>query len=106
MTHLSKLSSTLNAQERLYLLTKNANLPYDKSSSWKYEPNIDKINYNVKKLSTVQILNKNIFEYNPIDSDNYYPQFISYMDHDQLKEFSVAVNDKLRKIQLNLAKVQ
>ena len=66
----------LNAQERLYLLTKNANLPYDKSSSWKYEPNIDKINYNVKKLSTVQILNKNIFEYNPIDSDNYYPIII------------------------------
>ena len=27
------------------------------------------------------------------------------MNHDQLKEFSEAVNDKLRKIQLNLAKI-
>ena len=95
----------LNAKKRLYLLTKNANLPNDKSSSWKYEPNIDIINYNVKKLSIVEIINKNIFEYNPIDSENYYPKFINYMNHDQLKEFSGAVNDKLRKIQLNLARI-
>ena len=96
----------LNAKERLYLLTKNADIPYDKSSSWKYEPNIDKINYSERKLSLVEFKNKNLFEYNPIDSNNYYPQFINYMGHEELKQYSNAVNDKLRKVQLNLSKIE
>ena len=96
----------LNAKERLYILTKNVDLPYDKSSKWKYEPNIDKINYSERKLSIVEIKNNTIFEYNPIDSKNYYPKFINYMSHDQIKDFSEQVNDKMRKVQLNLAKTQ
>jgi hypothetical protein len=47
-----------------------------------------------------------MFEYNPIDSKNYYPKFINFMNHDQLKEFSEAVNDKIRKVQLNLTKIE
>ena len=96
----------LNAKERLYILTKDSDLPYDKSSAWKYEPNIEKINHSERKLSIVQIKDNNIFEYNPIESKNYYPKFINYMDHDQLKDFSEAVNNKMRKVQLNLAKIQ
>ena len=96
----------LYAKERLYLLTKNVDLPYDKSSSWKYEPNIERINYGERKLSIVEIRNRKMFEYNPIDSKNYYPKFINFMNHDQLKEFSEAVNDKIRKVQLNLTKIE
>ena len=96
----------LNAKERLYLLTKNVNLPFDKSSSWKYEPNISKINNSERKLSIIELKNKNIYKYNPTDSANYYPKFINFMDHNEIKEFSEAVNDKMRKVQLNLAKIE
>jgi hypothetical protein len=96
----------LFAKEKLYLLTKNSDLPYDKSSAWKYEPNIERINYGERKLSIVEIRNRKMFEYNPIDSTNYYPKFISYMSHEQLKDFSEAVNDKIRKVNLNLTKVE
>ena len=96
----------LFAKEKLYLLTKNSDLPYDKSSAWKYEPNIERINYGERKLSIVEIRNRIMFEYNPIDSTNYYPKFISYMSHEQLKDFSEAVNDKIRKVNLNLTKVE
>ena len=96
----------LNAKERLYLMTKNADIPLDKSTSWKFEPNLDNINNKERKLSTIDNKEKILFEYNPIDSKNYYPKFINYMDPEKIKEFSDAVNNKMRKVQLNLAKIE
>ena len=95
----------LNAKERLYLMTKNADIPFDKSSSWKFEPNIEIINNKLRKLSNIDIKDKVIYEYNPIDSKNYYPKFINYMDPEKMKDFSDMVNNKIRKVQLNLAKI-
>ena len=95
----------LNAKERLYLMTKNAGIPFDKSSSWKFEPNIEIINNKLRKLSNIDIKDKVIYEYNPIDSKNYYPKFINYMDPEKMKDFSDMVNNKIRKVQLNLAKI-
>ena len=96
----------LNAKERLYFLTKNADTPMDKSSSWKYEPNLKIITTRERKLSIIDIKDKLNYEYNPIESKNYYPQFIKYMDHDELKQFSDEVNNKIRKVHLNLAKIK
>ena len=96
----------LNAKERLYLMTKNADIPFDKSSSWKFEPNIEIINNKLRKLSNIDIKDKVIYEYNPIDSKNYYPKFINYMDPEKMKDFSDMVNNKIRKVQLNLAKIE
>ena len=95
-----------NAKERLYLITKNAELPLDKSSSWKYEPNLTRINQNERKLSTIKFKDRENYEYNPVDSKNYYPKFINYMDPEKMREFSDSVNNKLRKVQLNLAKIE
>jgi WD40 repeat protein len=39
----------LNAKERLYLITKNVDLPLDKSSNWKYNPNLEEIMSNEKE---------------------------------------------------------
>ena len=96
----------LNAKERLYLLTKNANLPLNKSTSWKYDINIDRIINSEKRLSVIEIKDKSTYEYNPIDAKNYFPKFIKYMDQDEMKKFSDQVNSKMRKVQLNLAKIE
>ena len=95
----------LNAKERLYLITKNSNLPIDKSSAWKYEPNLDLIQNNERKLSIVETKDKSFYEYNPIESKKYYPKFINYMEPEKLRIFSDSVNTKIRKVQLNLAKI-
>ena len=39
----------LNAKERLYLITKNVELPLDKSSNWGYNPNLEEIISNEKE---------------------------------------------------------
>ena len=96
----------LNAKERLYLLTKNADIPFNKSTSWKYEPNLEKINYSERRLSIVDTKDKKLFEYNPVDSKSYYPEFIKYMDSEKVKTFSDEVNSKMRKVQLSLAKIE
>ena len=96
----------LNAKERLYLITKNASIPSDKSTPWKFEPNLDKIDHKERKLSNIDIKDKTNYEYNPIDSKNYYPKFINYMDSEKIKEFSEAVNNKIRQVQLSLAKIE
>jgi hypothetical protein len=79
----------LNAKERLYLLTKNADIPFNKSTSWKYEPNLEKINCSERRLSIVDTKDKKLFEYNPVDSKSYYPEFIKYMDSEKVKTFSL-----------------
>ena len=96
----------LNAKERLYILTKNADIPLNKSTPWKYEPNLERINYSERKLSIVDTKDKKLFEYNPVDSKGYYPEFIKYMDSEKVKTFSDEVNSKMRKVQLNLAKIE
>ena len=96
----------INAKERLYLLTKDAELPFDKSSSWNYEPNLVKIKNHEKRLSMIEIKDKTTFEYNPIDSKHYYPKFINYLEPDKMRIFSDEVNNKMRKVQLNLAKIE
>ena len=97
----------LNAKERLQIITKNADMPLDKSSNWKFIPNLDDIILNEKKYSDFNAnLNQKKFEFTPIDSKYYYPKFIKEMNDQQLKDFSNTLNDKIKKVKLNMAKIQ
>lgn len=97
----------LNAKERLYLITKNIDLPLDKSSQWKFNPNLEEIMYK-EKNDYIDKNQKNykIFDFNPIESKNYYPKFIKDMNDQQIKEFSNSLNNKIRRVKLTMAKLQ
>ena len=102
-----KILVNLNAKERLQIMTKNADMPLDKSSNWKFIPNLDDIILNEKKYSDFNAnLNQKKFEFTPIDSKYYYPKFIKEMNDQQLKDFSNTLNDKIKKVKLNMAKIQ
>ena len=102
-----KILVNLNAKERLQIITKNADMPLDKSSNWKFIPNLDDIILNEKKYSDFNAnLNQKKFEFTPIDSKYYYPKFIKEMNDQQLKDFSNTLNDKIKKVKLNMAKIQ
>jgi len=97
----------LNAKERLQILTKNVELPLDKSSSWKFNPNLEDIILNEKKYSDFNSNLKNKkFDFTPIDPKYYYPKFIKEMNDQQIKEFSNTLNDKIRKVKLTMTKLQ
>ena len=106
--YLDKLT-TLNARERLYLLTKKNDLPVDKSTSWKYEPDLELIKLKENEYYQKQIDEiKNIKEYDDekkpeifsIDSNLYQPKFINEMDENQIKDFTGSLNNKIRKVEL------
>jgi len=95
-----------NAKERLSLITKNAELPLDKSSNWKYNPNLDVIIANEKKYYNIEEKYNKKYEFNPIDSKYYYPKFIKDMNEQQMKDFSNKLSNKIRRVKLTMAKLQ
>ena len=97
----------LNAKERLQIITKNAELPLNKSSNWKFNPNLEDIILNEKKYSNFNANHNNKkFDFTPIDSKYYYPKFIKEMNDQQIKDFSNSLNNKLRRVKLTMAKLQ
>ena len=50
--------------------------------------------------------NNKFYDYNPIDTKHYYPKFIKEMNDQQMKEFSNALNNKIRRVKLTMAKLQ
>ena len=103
--YLNKLIN-LNAKERLYLITKNVELPLEKSSCWKFNPNLEEIINNEKKYYTDTNIKNKKYDFNPIDTKYYYPRFIKEMNDQQRKEFSTALNNKIRRVKLTMAKLQ
>jgi hypothetical protein len=104
--YLNKLIN-LNAKERLYLITKNVDLPLEKSSNWKYNPNLEEIiNKEKKYFADENIKNNKRYDFHLIDTKHYYPRFIKDMNDQQIKEFSTALNNKIRRVKLTMAKVQ
>ena len=96
----------LNAKERLYIITKNIDLPLEKSSSWKFNPNLEEIMNNERNYYIDQNQKNKKYDYNPIDTKHYYPKFIREMNDHQIKEFSNALNNKIRRVKLTMAKLQ
>ena len=104
--YLNKLIN-LNAKERLYLVTKNVDLPLEKSSNWKYNPNLEEIiNKEKKYFADNSIKNNKKYDFHLIDTKHYYPRFIKDMNDQQIKEFSTALNNKIRRVKLTMAKLQ
>ena len=105
-----------NATERLFLITKNCNMPMDKSNNWNLNINIEVIERNEQnkfeniyhKVILNETNNKDIkvIQSQPIYSDDYVPNFIDELSEDKLKDFSVMLSQKLRHVKLAMSKVQ
>ena len=97
----------LNAKERLSLVLKNVELPLEKSSTWKFNPNLEEIMKKEKNYYKENNIKQNKkYEFNPIDNKHYYPKFIKEMNDQQIKEFSSTLNNKIRRVKLTMAKLQ
>ena len=104
--YLDKLIS-LTAKERLSLVVKNVDLPLEKSSSWKFNPNLEEIiNKELNYYKENNIKQNKKYEFNPIDNKHYFPKFIKEMNDQQIKEFSNTLNNKIRRVKLTMAKLQ
>jgi len=105
-----------NATEKLFLITKNCNMPSDKSNNWNLNINIEIIERNEQnkfeniyhKVILNETNNKDIkvIQSQPIYSDDYVPNFIDDLSEDKLKDFSVMLSQKLRHVKLAMSKVQ
>ena len=104
----------LNAQERLYIITKKCKLPKDRSTPWNFLPNLEiilqKEKENIKiKLEKVKIIEKNnqIFNsYESIYNEKYQPEFVKDMDEQKIKQFGELLNNKIRKVKLAISKIK
>ena len=106
-----------NARERLYLITKNSDLPYDKSNNWNLNIDLNEIEKNEKKKFD-DIYNKiiqnndkinedtKLMQKQPIYSENYIPNFLDDLSEEKIKNFSVMLSQKLRHVKLAMAKIQ
>lgn len=103
-----------NAQERLYLLSKNCKLPKDRSTPWNYMPDLNFILETErkvldKKIEEIKKIEKNnpIFNsYEPIYNEKYQPEFIKDLDEKKIKEFGELLNNKIRKVKLAMSKLK
>ena len=103
-----------NAQERLYLITKNCKLPKDRSTPWNYLPNLklieEKEKKNLKaKIDQIKKIEKNnqIFNfYESIYNEKHQPEFVKDMDEQKMKEFGELLNNKIRKVKLAISKLK
>ena len=102
----------INAQEKLYFLTRNIKLEKNKSTNWGYLPDINEIIHNEEQ----NYLNiKNYFEVNKlkfltiyncqyINHKEYQPEFIEEMGESNKKEFEEILNRKRANIKLTMSK--
>ena len=113
----ARAMTAANAKERLYLITKNSDLPYDKSNNWNLNIDLNEIEKNEKKKFD-EIYNKiiqnndkinedtKLMQKQPIYSENYIPTFLDDLSEEKAKDFSVMLSQKLRHVKLAMAKIQ
>ena len=103
-----------NAKERLYILTKNCGLDNNRSTPWKYMPNLELIlneekndfekkMEEVKRLEIKYNLNNS---YEALYNDKYYPKFFRDVDEIKVKEFGDKLNQKIKIIKLAISKYE
>ena len=103
-----------NAQERLFLLTKNCGLNIDRSSPWNYIPDLELIlseekielenkMVEIKKLETKYNINNS---YEAIYNESYRPKFFTDIDEIKVKDFGDNLNHKIKIIKLALSKYE
>ena len=106
----------LIAKEKLWLITKNTNLPWNMSNDWKLNININKIKLKeeednkellnkVKKIELITKETESILINQSIYSDVYRPKYIEEMnDINKIKELSKVIQDRLRNVKLAVSK--
>ena len=103
-----------NVQERLYILTKNCELDNDRSTPWKYMPDLELIineekndfvnkMEEVKKLEIKYNINNS---YEALYNDEYYPKFYKDVDEVKVKKFGDKLNQKIKIIKLAISKYE
>ena len=104
----------INSQERLYYITKNCELPNNRSSHWKYMPDLELIlkeeneelenKYEeVKNLEKKYNINNS---YEAIYKESYTPKFFVDLNERKVKEFGEKLNQKIKVIKLSISKYE
>ena len=109
----NKISQS-NAQERLYLLTKNCGLENNRSTPWKYMPDLDLIineekkdfENKMKEIRKIEVKYNINNSYEALYNDSYFPKFFKDVDELKVKEFGDKLNLKLNAIKLALSKYE
>ena len=110
----SNIITEFNAQERLYILTKNCKLPKNRSTSWNYLPDLDLIlqkekenlHKKMERIKTIEKNNQIFNSYEPIYNEKYQPEFVKNIDEHKIKEFGELLNNKIRKVKLAISKIK
>ena len=106
--------SEINALEKLYSMNKKMDSNDNRSTFWKFFPDLDLIkkkeeeNFE-KKLNDLKNVNENCLnnkDYKLITNKFYTPAFLKEMDEESFKNFKEALNDKVRKTQLTTSKIK
>ena len=103
-----------NAQERLFLLTKNCGLDNDRSTPWKYMLDLDLILNEEKKelenkmteVRRLEIKYDISNSYEALYNDSYYLKFFRDVDEVKVKEFGDKLNQKIKIIKLAISKYE
>ena len=116
ITEVAKKITEYNAKEKLWLTTKNTNLPENRSNDWKLDINIDKIKakeeQDIKdllcKIKDIEVITKTtetLLLNQSIYSELYKPKYIEQMnDMEKIKELSKNIQDRLRNVKLAVSK--
>ena len=116
ISEVAKKITEYNAKEKLWLITKNTNLPWNMSNDWKLNININKIKLKeeednkellnkVKKIELITKETESILINQSIYSDVYRPKYIEEMnDINKIKELSKVIQDRLRNVKLAVSK--
>ena len=116
IAEVAKRITEYNAREKLWLTTRNTNLPDNMSNDWKLNINIEKIKEKEEKniqdlLNKVKAIEKitketeSILINQSIYSELYKPKYIEEMnDMDKIKELSKNIQERLRNVKLAVSR--
>ena len=116
ISEVAKKITEYNAKEKLWLITKNTNLPENMSNDWKLDINIDKLKEKeeneikdllnrVKEVEKITKATESILLNNSIYSEIYKPKYIEEMkDINKIKDLGKNIQDRLRNVKLAVSK--
>ena len=103
-----------NARERLHILTKNCGLELDRSTPWKYMPDLDYIlnkekcdfDYIMDEVKKMEIKYDINNTYKALYDNSYNLKFFKDVDEAKVKEFGDKLNQKIKIIKLSISKYE
>ena len=116
ISEVAKKITEFNAKEKLWLTTKNTNLPDNMSNDWKLDINIEDIKTKeendikdllnrVKEIEKITKETESILINQSIYSELYKPKYIEEMsDMDKIKELGKNIQERLKNVKLAVSK--